>query len=310
LQGKFFVNQQTAEAAIRAAGLLRRAVELDPQFALAWAELSDAGRIRAGFGETKQDFEEGLKLAREASDRATALAPDLVAVQVARANLLIGFDFDWKGAAESLQRARTLAPSDPAVLAQTAQLAYAFGHADRAVEFGRQAVALDPVNPILRMGFGYALADLGRYDEAKAEFQRIIEISPSAPWGHAGVSMVLTAQGKADEAVAEAAKEAMGWSRLYALVLAEWARGNKGASDAALDELIKSASDVAAVQIAWAYAFRHENDRAFEWLERADRQHDGGLAWTKANFALASLHADPRWPAFWKKIGMTDELLK
>ena len=58
---------------------------------------------------------------------------------------------------------------------------------------------------------------------------------------------------------------------------------------------------VAAYQIAWAYAFRHENDHAFEWLERAYRQHDGGLGWTKANFALASLHADPRWPAFWKK---------
>ena len=310
LQGKFFVNQQTAESAIRAAGLLRRAVQLDPQFALAWAELADAGRIRGGFGETKQDFEEGFKLTREATDQAMALAPDLAAVQVARANLLIGFEFDWKGAAEALQRAKALAPSDPAVLAQTAQLAYAFGQAERAAELGRQAVALDPVNPILRMGYGYALTDLGRYDEAKAEFQRIIEFSPSAPWGHAGVSMVLTAQGKADEAVAEAAKEAMGWSRLYSLAIAEWARGKKIAADAALAELIKSASDVAAVQIAWVYAFRHDNDRAFDWLERAYRQHDGGLGWTKANFALESLHTDPRWPAFWKKIGMTDEQMK
>jgi len=310
LQGKYFVNQHTVESAIRAAGLLRRAVELDPQFALAWAALSDAGWVRGGFGETKQDFEEGFKLAREAADRAMALAPDLAAAYLARAHLQIGYDFDWKGAAESLQRAEALAPSDPAVLTQAAELAYGLGQTERAVELGRQAAALDPVNPLLRMGLGYALSSLRRYDEAKAEFQRTIELSPSAPWGHAGVSMVLTAQGKADEAVAEAAKEAMGWSQLYALAIAEWARGNKIASDAALAELIKSASDVAAVQIAWAYAFRQENDRAFDWLERAYRQHDGGLAWTKANFALESLHTDPRWPAFWKKIGMTDEQVK
>ncbi|MBI5766518.1 MAG: hypothetical protein HZA93_01895 [Verrucomicrobia bacterium] len=73
---------------------------------------------------------------------------------------------------------------------------------------------------------------------------------------------------------------------------------------------ISSTADIAAVQIAWAYGYRRESDRAFEWLERAYRQHDGGLAWTKASFALASLHSDPRWPAFWKRFGLSDDQLK
>jgi tetratricopeptide (TPR) repeat protein len=310
LQGRFFVNQHTVESAVRAAGLLRRAVELDPQFALAWAALSEAGRIRSGFGDTKLDFDEGLKVAREAADRALALAPNLVPALLARENLLRTYEFDWKRAAESLRQAKALAPADSAVLTQSSELALAMGQAERAVELGKEAAALDPVNPRLRMNLGYALTELGRYDEARAEFQRIIELSPTAPWGYSGIGLMLTAQGKAAEAVAAAAKVTTKWERLYVLAIAEWARGNKVASDAALNEMISSVAEIAAVQIAWAYAYRRETDRAFEWLERAYRQHDGGLAWTKANFALKSLHSDPRWPAFWTKFGLTDEPLR
>jgi TolB-like protein/Flp pilus assembly protein TadD len=310
LQGRFFVNQHTVESAIRAAGLLRRAVELDPKFALAWAALSEAGRIRSGFGDTKLDFDEGLKVAREAADQALALAPNLVPALLARENLLRTYEFDWKRAAESLRQAKALAPSDPAVLTQSSELAFAMGQVERAVELGKEAAVLDPVNTRLRMNLGYALTELGRYDEAKAEFQRIIEVSPKAPWGYSGIGLMLTAQGKAAEAVEAAAKVATKWERLYVLAIAEWALGNKVASDAALNEMISSVAEIAAVQIAWAYGYRRETDRAFEWLERAYRQHDGGLAWTKANFALESLHSDPRWTAFWTKFGLTEEQLR
>lgn len=310
LQGKFLVNQHTVESAIRAAASLRRAVDLDPQFALAWAALSEAGRVRSGFGDTKLDFDEGLKVAREAADRAVALGPELVTALLVQENLLRTYDFDWKRAAELLQRAKALAPSDPAVLTQSSELAFAKGQVERAVELGKEATALDPINPRLLMNLGYALTELGRYDEARAEFQRIIELSPTAPWGYSGIGLMLTAQGKAAEAIDAAAKVATKWERLYVLAIAEWARGNKAASDAALNEMIASVADIAAVQIAWAYAYRRETDRAFEWLDRAYRQHDGGLAWTKPNFALKSLHSDPRWPAFWKKFGLADDQLK
>jgi len=58
------------------------------------------------------------------------------------------------------------------------------------------------------------------------------------------------------------------------------------------------------------YASRKDFDGAFEWLERAYRQHDPGLAWSKSDSLLIPLHADPRWPVFLKKIGLSDEQLK
>ena len=66
-------------------------------------------------------------------------------------------------------------------------------------------------------------------------------------------------------------------------------------------------AEVAAYQIACVYAYRGETGRAFEWLERAYRQRDPGLGWSKEDFFLQTLHSDPRWPAFMKKLGVADE---
>ena len=310
LQGKFFLNQHTFPSAVRATGLLHRAVGLDPSFALAWAALSNAGGLRKGLSDTKQDFDEGLKIAREAADRALALAPDLAASHLAQLSLLLNYDFNWQGAAESLRRATALAPSDPAVLTRTAEFALCVGQLDRAVEISRQALAVDPLNAQSRGDLAYALTGLRRFEEAATEYRKILEFSPSDTWARAQLSVLLALRGQSAEAAAEAAQCAAGWERTYALAIVEWAGGHPGAADAALGELVKSYGDVSAAQIAWVYAFRHDPDRAFAWLERTYLEHDPGLITTKANVLLASLHPDPRWPAFWKKIGLADESLK
>jgi hypothetical protein len=51
---------------------------------------------------------------------------------------------------------------------------------------------------------------------------------------------------------------------------------------------------------------RENVDRAFEWLERAYVQRDVGLADIKPGAHLRSLHRDPRWGAFLRKMGLED----
>ncbi len=81
-------------------------------------------------------------------------------------------------------------------------------------------------------------------------------------------------------------------------------------SDAALARLIENSADGAAYQIAEVYAYRGEKDRAFEWLERARRQRDGGLGFMRCDPFLAKLHGDPRWDVFLRKMGLADDQLK
>jgi tetratricopeptide (TPR) repeat protein len=310
LQGKSFLNQFSPDSAARAADFLQRAVALDPTFALAWAAMSRAGSVRGGYALTRHDQDEGFVLARRAAERAVALEPELPAAQLAKMRVQTWSDFDWKGAAESLRRAQKVAPTDAGVLAATGELAYAFGEKEKAVESGRQAVARDPVNAEIRVWFGFALESVSRYKDAEAEFRRVIELSPSAPWGHAAVGDVFLRQERFEEAVNEADRESDEWSRLTVQAQALWALDRKAESDAALARLIANTAEIAAFQIAQVYAYRRDYDRAFDWLERALRQRDPGLMWLRSDLSIARLYGDRRWPAFLKKIGLADEQLK
>ena len=78
--------------------------------------------------------------------------------------------------------------------------------------------------------------------------------------------------------------------------------GKKKEADAALTEYIETYQNEAAFQIAEIYAYRGETDKAFEWLERAYKQRDGGLSQMKGDPLLRSLERDPRYTAFLKKM--------
>jgi len=310
LQGIYFLNQFTRDSAIRAADFLERAVEADPGFALAWAALSQASSVRGGFADTKPEFDEGFAVARRAAGHALELEPDLSEAHLARMRVQMWYDFDWRGATESLKHAQKSAPTDPDVLSAAAQLAYTLGQREKAVEFARQAVASDPVNAEMRMNLAFALESAGRYDDAVSQFRRTIELSPTNPWGHAGVALMLLRQGRFDDALREAERESNEWSRLTAQAQVLWALEKKAESDAVLARLTTRFADTAAYQIAEVHAYRRENDRAFEWLERALRQHDPGLTWSRLDLSLARLQDDPRWLVFLNKVGLADEQLK
>ncbi|HWA84576.1 MAG TPA: tetratricopeptide repeat protein, partial [Opitutus sp.] len=309
LQGKYFLDRGNYGDAMRAIGLLQRAVERDPSFALAWAALSGAGWFRGSYGNDRRDFDDGYDLARRAAERTIALEPELAAGYVALFDLQSSVDFDWKGARESLRRAEALAPGDAAVVFRAAQLAYGFGQEELAIGLIKQAAALDPINPQIYTSKGYISLAARRFAEAEAAFRQLVDMTPASPWGHAGIALALVGQGKFDRAEAEARQEPVEWSRLYALSLAQWGRKQPSEADETLAQLVKGAADIAAYQIATIHAYRGEPDAAFEWLERAYRQHDPGLSLSMPDFLLESLHADPRWETFQRKLGLANDRL-
>jgi len=94
------------------------------------------------------------------------------------------------------------------------------------------------------------------------------------------------------------------WERIGSAMI-EHSLGHKDAAQAALSTLIAKDADGAAYQIAEVFAWRGEPDPAFEWLDRAYRQHDGGLTNLTIDPLLQSLRADARYAAFRKKMGLT-----
>jgi hypothetical protein len=80
-------------------------------------------------------------------------------------------------------------------------------------------------------------------------------------------------------------------------------------SDAALEELVATRADTAAVQIAVIYGARGELDHAFAWLERSYVQRDSGLFTLRTGRHWAALRPDPRWEPFLRKMNLADDQL-
>jgi serine/threonine-protein kinase len=181
---------------------------------------------------------------------------------------------------------------------------------DRALELFRKAVDLDPVNPTARSFLAFNLAVTKHFAEARAEFPRVVELNPAAPWAHAGLGLSYLLENKFEEAATAAQGEAGEWAQLLIVACARWGQKRIPESDAALAELTAKDSETAAYQIAEVYAYRNDRDRAFEWLERARRQRDPGLASLRKDPLLVNLRKDSRWDAFVRKMGLADDQLK
>ena len=312
LQGRFFLNRHSEKETDQARAAFERAVQLDPKFALAWAGLAQTHVWDCNYATEggQKEFNDHLAAARDAVERAFALEPDLPEALFPRAMIETNFDYNWKGAAETLRKALTLAPQDPALLMEAGNLAQARGENTQALDLFRRAVALDPVNAQARAFLAASLSASGRQEEARTEYAREIELNPSAPNSHAGVGLAYLLEGKFEEAAVAAQKDAADWARLLILSCARWGQKRVPESDAALAELIKIASETGACQIAEVYGYRNDKDHAFEWLERARRQHDAGLPTLRPDTLLPNLHNDPRWDAFLRTMGLTDDQLK
>ena len=207
---------------------------------------------------------------------------------------------------------KALAPEDHSTLQFELILPVIFGEADRERNLAliRQAVALDPVNLALRRMLAGSYRAAKKFAEAEAETKRLIELNPRFG-GHADLAGSYLGQGKLEEALAEIKQEPVEWLRLTLLAQIQWARKARPESDAALNSLSAGYPEQCALQVAMVHAYRHEADKAFEWLERAYLQRDTGLPPIKGdNVCLINLHGDPRWQAFLRKLGMADDQLK
>ncbi len=304
LQGIYFMKKFTPEGFRISEEKLRKAVQLDPTYALAWAAL--ASTLAHEWAWATVASPDSVVECHEAARRALALEPNLSEGYDALFNIQSAYDLDMAGAAVSAKRELELAPDDAVSLENSGILALGYGDLGRAIGLLKQAVALDPLNTDIRIFLSDAYASAGHAPEGAAELQNVLAFNPDAALVK---GLMATEYAVLDyrlsEALSIADDEKAEWSRLAAraMVLAALKRGPE--ADAALNLLIEKSGDTAAYQVAETYAFRHEPDKAFEWLERAHRQHDGGIGWIRSDAALVSLHDDPRWSGFLEKIHFT-----
>ena len=301
LQGKFYGERTTQADTDKAIDLLQRALAIDPDFALAWAELSRIHQVQAGFGFAPID--EGYERARAAAQQALRLVPDLAEGHIELGRVLQAHDWNWGAADASLRRALELAPGDAKALRAMAGLAGILGRLDEGLELMRKAVALDPLSARTHRQAALLYYQANRLDDTAAAFQLALDLSPNAGLSHAFLAITRVMQGRAEEALALAAAESHDVFRNMALAMIHHALGHPAQSEAALKALTDGYGWTAAYQVASVHAWRREVDKAYEWLETAYAQRDPGLSNLATDLLLVPLRDDPRWPPFLKKMG-------
>jgi tetratricopeptide (TPR) repeat protein len=229
LWGRHFSELGSPEDIEKAAEYFEKAIRLDPGYARAWVSLSDIWAQRAGGGYVS--VEEGYQKARDAIQRALALDGDLGDAHGALGEIRMFYDWDWVGADESFHRALALKPGDAGVMSVGGSLARFLGHLDEALALYRRAIAADPLNSNCYKNEGIILYDAGRLEEAKADFNKALELSPGRAYSHSFLSQVWLAESRPQQALNEAELENHPTYRLLGLALAYHAQGKKKESD-------------------------------------------------------------------------------
>jgi TolB-like protein/Flp pilus assembly protein TadD len=301
LQGHFHLLRRNVEDFRKAIGYYDQAIELDSDYALAYAERSEAWSF---IGDLTGQRPIAYPKARADAEKAVAIAPAL-----AEARAALGWVrcfVDWKfieGLAE-LKRAKELSPANPTANDLLARIVSYLGRIDEAERQARHAVELDPLSTVTQGNLARVLFYAGKLDEADAVARKSADLQPTGASGHRWQVLIAAQRGDGETALREAQMEPDEGYRRFELAVAHYARGDREAADAALVDLIAKAREGFAYQIAEVYAVRGEKDKAFEWLQIAFDDRDAGMLSLLVDPLLRGLRDDARYKNLLVKLGL------
>jgi TolB-like protein/Tfp pilus assembly protein PilF len=289
-----------------AAADFQRALESDPAFDAARLALAVVW-LRPGWPES--DSAANRERARDAAEQVLAHGSTSGQALALLSYIRRQYDWDWAGAAEAGRAAAAAAPGDASVRAAAGLAAFSLGDFNAAQTHFAAAVERDPLNLGTRINLGLAFEFAGDFDGALAAYRQVVALNPEFPGAHACRARVKALQGKGASAQRESEQEADPFWRRYAEILAlTTAAADSGDSSPRaaqlLEAMVTEDGAVAAFQIAELSAFAGDVDDAYEWLERARRQHDGGMGALLGNPLLQGLRGDPRWFALLRGVGL------
>jgi TolB-like protein/Tfp pilus assembly protein PilF len=312
LRGRAQWRARSGPDLARAVDHLERAVELAPEFALAWAALADAYMVARGYGAIDMPWNEAYDRAEAAARTALELDPTLGEAHASLGFIRFQADWDVEAAERGLRLGLDLNPSYAQGHAWLSSVLRARGAGKEAVSEARKARQLDPFSAVMNRYLAFALAKTGHCDEAERHAATAVELDPHHADGYwiRWTCDVLAA--RPDSAVANALRAYRGWG-LPAEDLEALRRAYaSGGWDAALEqELTLLARPSIPVRTEYARAQRQallgRSGPAFALLEAALERRDPLLLFElRTDPLIASLRDAPRYAALMERVGVAD----
>ena len=302
LQGKFYWNKFTVEGVERAIEFFTQAAELDEDYALAHAGLSDC-YILMSVTLGKLPPQEGLPKAKQAALKALELDDKLGDAYATLGAVYMWHDWDWSGADTATQRALELDPGGEKSHLMRAFYLATMGRHDEAVDLTERAVKLCPVSLLINSHLGLQRYFAHQFEAAAKSLEKTAEMDANFPPAHYLLGWTYLQLGRFDEAISEAERaiELTGSSsqRRAALGVALAMSGKSDEASKILSELEVQFNEqyVSPADIAMLNGHLGRIDQAFEWLHRAVEQRAPWLGFLRIDPIWDPLRPDPRFSA-------------
>jgi eukaryotic-like serine/threonine-protein kinase len=305
LEGRYYWSRGTEHDWLRAKQYFEQAANIDPEYAPAYAGLSDYYN-QTGLLPPR----EAMGQARRYALKALAIDPNLAEAHTALAVVRWLGDWNWPGAESEFRRALELDPGEAeahrfyaAYLVQTGRTD------DAAAEIGR-ARKLDPLSIGTQVTTGWIFYYSRKYSKAVEECRKAVGMEPDSADAHDCLGLSYLAQKEYRRAIEEC-RDAVGLSgddltRAVDLGRAYARSGDKAAARSMLNQWSARANQsyVPPVFFAQVYAALRERGQALAWLEKAYTDRDPYLVWLKVDPAFDSLRSEPQFQNLIRRLGL------
>ena len=288
LKGRHHWNKWTEEGFYKAIEYFQKAVNKDPEYALAYAGLADSYVLLGwnSYLSPKEAFPKG----KVAATTALRLDANLAEAHTSLAAILWLYDWRWNEAEAEFKRSLDLNPNYATGNHWYAEYVMTMGHEAEAITRMNNGQDIDPLSLIINVAVGWALYHARRFDEAIEQLRRTVELDPNYPVTYWILGLLFRKTGRYELAIAEGehGAELSCGSPLMLAALAH-TLGVAGRTKEAiqiLDDLTTLATQryVAPYFFAGIYIGLGEIDRAIECLEKSYEEHSHWLIY---------LHMDP-----------------
>jgi tetratricopeptide (TPR) repeat protein len=315
LKGRYFYNQFTGDGFRRSISFFQEAIEIEPNFAEAYAGLASCHCLLAGHGLELVSPVVAIPEARSLANKALSLNTDL-AEPIAFLGI-ISFKYEWdpENAKKLLNQAIKRNPSLFQAYVWQSQVLEALNQNDEALGYARFAKQLNPLSLAANLNLGWQLYQAGKYIEANAEVDKLIEFNPNFWGGHWAKGHIYNQHESYKKAIDEfqQAVELKGGHSLpmsglgYTYALA----GMRDEARQIIADMEALSKDVyvSPFHIAIVYAGLNEPDLMFEWLERAFQVRARSLAWLQVTREMRPFHDDGRFQNLLERIGIFSPLV-
>ena len=310
LKGRSYVAKESKDGAIKGKELLERSIQQDPNYAPAFAALAFANYVLAFHSPPR----EAIQQSKAAAFKALALDENLAEARCLLGLIYAIYDWDWAAGEKELKRAIQSDPNSSFARAQYAFYLDVVGRKADAIQETNTALELDPFSPARHYIASLVFLSAKQYDAALREARRAVDIDPGFVLGHLALSNALRAKGMIGEGFAEWLQYMrLQGATAFAQDLENEARKNPGAADPLqkvaplmlkyfLEDAKKPSAQV--IGIAWAYVLLGDKDRAFEWLDKACREHEMQMYAIAVDPDLDPLRSDPRFRDLLRRMGL------